>query len=147
MDSGRLRILVVEHDAAFARAVIGMLETAPDTIGGVALASSLDEALARLAETEFEIILLEFFLPDGAGLGNIPVLRERAPLVPVIVLGAAADEAFALEAMHEGAQDYLLKTEMNARWLLRSIRYTRERHAAERALLAAEEKYHSIFNH
>src|SRR5262249_24855752 len=110
-------------------------------------AGSLDEALARLAETEFDILLLEFFLPDGAGLGNLPVLRECAPLTPVIVLGAAAGEAFALPAMHEGAQDYLVKAELNSRWLLRWIRYTLERHVAERALLAAEEKYHSIFNH
>lgn len=138
---------MVEHDETFARAVSGMLEGAPETVGGVAVTGTLATALAHLGEREFDVILLEFFLPDGAGLLNIPVLRERAPHVPVIVFGAVDDEAFALEAVHAGAQDYLVKSQLNARWLLRSIRYTLERHTAEMALVAAEEKYRGIFDH
>ena len=147
MDSGRLKILLVEHDEPFARAVSGMLESAHDTVGSVVVADSLEGAVARLGEAEFDVILLEFFLPDGAGLLNIPVLRERAAHTPVVVFGAVDDEAFALEAVHAGAQDYLVKNQLNTRWLLRSIRYTLERHTAEMALVAAEEKYHGIFDH
>ena len=139
--------MIVEHDEPFARAVSGMLEGAPDTVGCVVVAGSLEAAVDRLVETQFDIILLEFFLPDGAGLLNIPVLREHAPHTPAIVFGAVDDEAFALEAVHAGAQDYLVKSQLNTRWLLRSIRYTRERHTAEMALVAAEEKYRGIFDH
>lgn len=147
MDSERLKVLVIEHDEAFARAVSGMLEGAKETIASVTVAGSLGLAVARLAEESFNVIILEFFLPDGAGLLNIAVLRERAPRVPVIVFGAADDEAFALEAMHAGAQDYLVKSQLNTRWLLRSIRYTLERHEADMAVIAAEEKYRTIFDH
>ncbi len=147
MNPAGLKVLVVEHDAAFASAVSGMLEAAPECIGCAVVVGSLEQAVARLKESGFDIILLEIFLPDGAGLSNIQVLRERAPHVPVIVFGAVDEEAFSLEAVYAGAQDYLVKSQLNARWLLRSIRYTMERHAAEMALVAAEEKYCGIFDH
>ncbi len=142
-----LRILLIEHDEAYARAISGMLDHARETIGGVVAVASLAEAMGCLAEENFGVILLEFFLPDGAGLANIAVLQDAAPHIPVIVLGAADDEAIAVEAVHAGAQDYLVKSQINPNWLLRSIRYTIERHEADLALVRAEERYHSIFDH
>ena len=142
-----LKILLIEHDEAFARAIGGMLDQARETIGGVVTVTSLAEGLARIEQESFGVILLEFFLPDGAGLANIALLQDAAPLVPVIVLGAADDEAIAVEAVHGGAQDYLVKSHINPNWLLRSIRHTIERHESDLALLRAEEKYHGIFDH
>lgn len=142
-----LRVLLIEHDAAFARAVSGMLDQARATVGSVVVAASLTEGIARLAEEAFGVILLEFFLPDGAGLANLAVLQAEAPSVPIIVVGATDDEAIAVEAVHAGAQDYLIKNHINPSWLRRSIHYTIERHEADRSLLAAEEKYHGIFDH
>lgn len=141
------RILLIEHDEAYARAISGMLDHAHDTIGRVVAVASLAEGLKELANECFGVILLEFFLPDGAGLANIAVLQEAAPHIPVIVLGAADDEAIAVEAVHAGAQDYLVKSQINPNWLLRSIRYTIERHEADLALVRAENRYHSIFDH
>ena len=142
-----LRVLLIEHDEAFARAVSGMLDHARETDGSVVVATSLTEGLTRLAQEPFGVILLEFFLPDGAGLANIPVLRATAPQVPIIVVGATDDEDIAVEAVPAGAQDYLVKKHINPSWLRRSIHYTIERHEADRTLLAAEEKYHGIFDH
>jgi len=142
-----LRILLIEHDEAYARAISGMLDHAHDTIGRVVTVPSLAEGLKHIAGENFGVILLEFFLPDGAGLANITILQETAPHIPVIVLGAADDEAIAVEAVHAGAQDYLVKSQTNPNWLLRSIRYTIERHEADLALVRAEERYHSIFDH
>ncbi len=140
-------ILLIEHDEAYARAISGMLDHARETVGGVVVVNSLAEAVVRMAHENFGVILLEFFLPDGAGLANIAVLQEAAPHIPVIVLGSADDEAIAVEAVHAGAQDYLVKSQINSNWLLRSIRYTIERHEADLALVRAEEKYHGIFDH
>lgn len=142
-----LRILLIEHDEAYARAIGGMLDHARDMIGGVATVTSLAEGLQQINQEEFGVILLEFFLPDGAGLANIVLLQETAPHIPLIVLGAADDESIAFEAVHAGAQDYLVKSQINPNWLLRSIRYTIERHEADLALVRAEERYHSIFDH
>ena len=142
-----LRILLIENDEAFARAVGGMLDQAHETLGSVVVTPSLEEGVAWLGREEFGVILLDFFLPDGAGLANISVLQEAAPHIPIIVIGAADEETIAVEAVHAGAQDYLVKQHINPSWLLRSIRYTIERHEAELALIAQEEKYHSIFDH
>lgn len=142
-----LRILLIEHDEAYARAISGMLDHARDTIGGVVTVPCLAEAMGKIAGESFGVILLEFFLPDGAGLANIALLQDAVPHIPVIVLGAADDEAIAVEAVHAGAQDYLVKSQINPTWLLRSIRYTIERHEADLALVRAEDRYHSIFDH
>jgi len=142
-----LRILLIEHDEAYARAISGMLDHAREMIGGVASVTSLTEALQQINQEEFGVILLEFFLPDGAGLANIALLQEVAKHIPIIVLGAADDESIAVEAVHAGAQDYLVKSQINPNWLLRSIRYTIERHEADLALVRAEKRYHSIFDH
>jgi len=142
-----LRVLLIEHDAKFARAVGDMMARAPEGHGQLAVAASLGEAVQMIEREEFGVILLEFFMPDGAGLANIEVLQQAAPQTPIIVLGAADDDTVAVEAVHAGAQEYLIKDQLNPGWLLRSIRYTIERHEAELALLAQEEKYHSIFDH
>jgi PAS domain S-box-containing protein len=63
------------------------------------------------------------------------------------VLSTLDDETVAVKAVHEGAQDYLVKSELDRAMLVRSIRYGLERKRSEMALLQAEEKYRSIFEH
>jgi sigma-B regulation protein RsbU (phosphoserine phosphatase) len=142
-----LRVLLIENDEAFARAVSAMLDQVRETTSSVVTVATLEEGIALISREEFGVILLEFFLPDGAGLANLALLQEATPHTPIIVVGAADDETIAVEAVHAGAQDYLVKGHINPSWLLRSIRYTIERHEAEIALIAQEEKYHSIFDH
>ena len=147
MQSEPLRVLLIEHEEVFARSISGMLEPARETIAAVVTVTSLAEGLASLAADSFGVVILEFFLPDGAGLTDIALLKERAPRVPIIVVGAADEEAIAVESVHAGAQEYLVKSQINPRWLLRSIRYARERYAVELAVVAAEEKYRGVFDH
>jgi sigma-B regulation protein RsbU (phosphoserine phosphatase) len=147
MHQGPLKILLIEDDEAFARALSGMLEHARETIGTVTIALSLEAALEQLSRSPVNVVILEFFLKDGAGLANIAVLKSAAPRVPIIVIGAADDEAIAVEAVHGGAQDYLVKNQLSPPWLLRSIHYAVERHQADMALLDAEEQYRGIFDH
>ena len=139
MEQERLKVLLIEHDASLAGAISSMLEQAPDTVGEVAIVSTLEAGLACLKEANADVVLLEFFLPDGAGLANLPLLRAAAPHVPIVVLGSVDDEAMALESVHAGAQDYLVKNQLDTRWLLRTLRYAIERNQAELALQAAEE--------
>jgi len=147
MQQEQLRVLLIEDDEGFARAVSGMLDQTRETAATVVVAPSLDAGLAQLARSSFDVAILEFFLPDGAGLPNISILRAAAPRVPVMAVGSADDEILAVEAVHAGAQDYLVKSQLSPRWLLRSIRYAIERHQADMALLNAEEQYRGIFDH
>ena len=79
-----LRILFVEHDPATADSVCGLLRQAWETTPEVVLVSTLSEALEQLKQGTFDVILLEFALPDGAGLGHLPLLKSAAPRVPII---------------------------------------------------------------
>jgi sigma-B regulation protein RsbU (phosphoserine phosphatase) len=85
-------------------------------------------------------VLLDLSLPDSKGLETLAAVRACAPLLPIIVLTGAHDEQLAIEALKRGAQDYLLKTEIDGRMLAREIRYAVERNAlrAELRLYAAE---------
>jgi len=147
MQSKPLRVLLIEHDAAAARVVSGLIESAREATATVTVAESLTQGTTLLASGEFDAVVLEFFLPDGAGLANIALLRNVSPRVPIVAIGSEDDEAIAVEAVHAGAQDYLVKGRLNASWLVRSMHYAIERQNADLTLHEAEEKYRGLFNH
>ena len=97
-------------------------------------AARLSTALERLASDSIDIVLLDLTLPDAQGFDTVIQLHERAPHVPLIVLTGLDDEELALKAMQHGAQDYLIKGSVDARLLVRSIRYALERTRTEREL-------------
>jgi sigma-B regulation protein RsbU (phosphoserine phosphatase) len=142
-----LKLLLVEHDPGFARYVGEMLGQARDLSAEMRLAADLSAGLSALQETTFDAVLLDICVSDGAGLGNIPLIKALAPQLPIIVAGDADDEIVAIEAVHAGAQDYLVKSQLTPAWIERSIRYAIERHRMDLALLEAEERYHSVFDH
>jgi len=145
--SERLKVLLIEHDSGFASAVGEMLGRARDLSAEVRSAPNLTAGLSILNSDTFDVAVLDVSVPDGAGLGNVSLLKAEAPQMPIIVAGDLDDETVAVEAVHAGAQDYLVKSQLTTGWLERSIRYAIERHRLDRATLAAEEKYHSVFDH
>ena len=142
-----LKVLLIEHDSGFARYIGEMLGQARDFTANVMSAQDLGKGLAALAGDNFDVVVLDMSVPDGAGLANVPLLRAEAPQLPIIVAGDSDDETVALEAVHAGAHDYLVKGQLTPSWLERSLRYAIERHRMDRVLLEAEEKYHSLFDH
>lgn len=147
MADEKLKVLLIEHDAGFARYTSEMLGQARGLVTEITVAADFKQSLELLAADTFNVVILDLAIPDGAGLMNISALIHAAPLSPVIVVGESEDEAVALEAMHLGADDYLVKSQLTATWLERSLRYTIERHQLDRALLEAERKYHGVFDH
>lgn len=124
-----------------------MIRQADGTRFGVETVARFEAGLSRLKDGDIDLVLLDLSLPDGAGLTNVQLVQAQSPHVPVIVLGQSDDETVALEAVHEGAQDYLVKGQLNPQALSRTIRHAIERERAEAALSATEKKYHSIFEH
>ena len=147
MAQEHLKILLIEHDPGFARIVGDLLGQARELSAEVRSSPDLKEGLSILARDHFDVVMLDVCVPDGAGLANVSLIRAEAPRLPIIVAGDADDETVALEAVHAGAQDYLVKSQLNTGWLERSIRYAIERHRLDMTLLAAEERYHSVFDH
>jgi sigma-B regulation protein RsbU (phosphoserine phosphatase) len=147
MEASVFKILLVEDEGDFAGHVKAMLGEVKGATYELVCADNLKSGLARLAEGGFDLVLVDLSLPDGAGLANIARIQAEAHHVPIIILGQANDETVALEAVHEGAQDYLVKGQLNPQFLGRAIRYAIERQRADAALLEAEEKYRGIFEH
>lgn len=88
---------------------------------------TLKTALACLQKTHFDILLVDLSLPDSQGLDTVKKICEIAPTIPFIVLSGLADEKIATAAVKEGAQDYLLKGNVDSQLLFRSIQYAIER--------------------
>jgi len=147
MPQDRLKVLLIEHDAGFARTVREMIEQARELGAELRSAPDLQVGLSALTEDHFDVVVVDVSVPDGAGLANVSLIKAEAPKLPIIVAGDLDDERVALEAVQAGAQDYLVKSQVTAGWLERSIRYAIERHRMDMALLNAEEKYHSVFDH
>ena len=147
MSQDRLKVLLIEHDPGFTQSVGEMLGQTRDWSAELRSATGLQDGLSAINDNQFDVVLLDLSVPDGAGLGNVSILRASAPQLPIIVAGEADNEAVALEAVHAGAHDYLVKNQLNLGWLERSIRYAIERHRMDRALMLAEQKYHNVFDH
>jgi sigma-B regulation protein RsbU (phosphoserine phosphatase) len=147
MENQSLRILLIEGQPEFARRAGEMLAQAKGAVFEVVSFFNFEEGLARLIDGNFDLALIDLSLPDGAGLANIERAQAEAPRLPIIVLGHVDDEDVAIESAHVGAEDYLVKSQLNPQLLGRAILYAIERHRADAALLAAEEKYRGIFEH
>jgi sigma-B regulation protein RsbU (phosphoserine phosphatase) len=147
MAEERLKILLIEHDPGFTQALGEMLSQARELSAQLSSAPDLHAGFSVLLGNTFDVVVLDVSVPDGAGLANIALLKAQAPQLPIIAAGDADNETVAVEAVQAGAQDYLVKSQLTPGWLERSIRYAIERHRADRTVLAAEEKYHSLFDH
>lgn len=133
------RVLLVEDSVTDAVLAKTYLENA--TTGGpfhLAHATNLDDAILQCAK-RFDVVLLDLGLPDSEGIKGVARLRSVSEAA-IIVLSGLRDEALALEAVREGAQDYLNKEDIDSRLLPRAISYAIERHAMATALELAKEK-------
>lgn len=103
-------------------------------------AAALAEGLTMLAEGAYDVVLLDLTLPDSQGLETFSRVMDAAPLIPVVVLSGLDDETVAIRAVQEGAQDYLVKGNIDARFLARAIQYAIERKRFGEALRIAHDQ-------
>ena len=106
----------------------------------------MSDAEKHLAGSAFDVILLDLGLPDAQGLGAVRRAHSAAPRVPLVVLTGLDDESLAAQALQEGAQDYLIKGQLDARALLRALRYAIERKTTEEALFVEKERAQVTLN-
>jgi diguanylate cyclase (GGDEF)-like protein len=129
-------ILLVEDNLGDARLLREMFDGQGAHFGELTHVDCMNAAEKHLAEHTVDIILLDLGLPDAQGLGAIRRTRAVAPNVPLVVLTGLDDESMAVQALQHGAQDYLIKGQIETRALLRALRYAIERKAMESAALA-----------
>jgi diguanylate cyclase (GGDEF)-like protein/PAS domain S-box-containing protein len=104
------------------------------------------DAERHLAQREVDLILLDLGLPDAEGVTAVRRVRVAAPRVPLVVLTGRDDESLAALALQEGAQDYLIKGQIDSRGLLRALRYAIERKTMEEALFVEKERAQVTLN-
>jgi signal transduction histidine kinase len=126
--SKALQILLVEDNLADARLLREMFSKEKPGSFEFVHFLRMTEALNHLAKSDVDIVLLDMGLPDAHGMDTVRLTHAAAPGVPVIVLTGLDDEAVAAEAMKEGAQDYLIKGQIENRALPRALRHAIERH-------------------
>src|ERR1700723_3418891 len=134
------RLLLVEDNPGDARLLREMLREQATHNTELTHVESMSAAEKHLAEHEFDLILLDLGLPDAEGLAGVRRAHAAAPHIPLVVLTGLDDETLATHAVQEGAQDYLIKNQIDTRGLLRALRYAVERKVLEgqyRGLLEA----------
>jgi|GEM_PF-234331 len=106
----------------------------------------MQEAEEILAKRAVDVILLDLGLPDTEGLEAVQRAHAAAPRIPLVVLTGLDDETVALQALQEGAQDYLVKGQIETPGLLRALRYAMERKGMEEALFVEKERAQVTLN-
>jgi signal transduction histidine kinase len=139
MPASSVNILLIEDNLAEARLLREILKEAKFRQFSLVHVKRLGEALERLKQDYFDVILLDLTLPDSQGLASLARLICHAPSLPIVVLTNTNDDELAIEAVRQGAQDYLVKRQVNVDVLVRSVRYAIERKQALEALRSVNE--------
>ena len=120
---GSVRVLLIEDNPGDARLVREALIDAEHTKFSLTQVSSIATAHTAFDQGSFEIVLLDLGLPDASGIDAVTEVQRLAPRLPILVLTGNDDDEMALQALQAGAQDYLVKDEISAAGLARTIRY------------------------
>ena len=130
MESEKIEVLLIEDNPGDARLIQEMLTEAGEAWFRVEYADRLSRGLEHLKNGGVDVVLLDLSLPDGQGLDAFEKVQAQVPAVPVVVLTGFDDETLAVEAIRHGAQDYLVKGDVDSKVLYRAVRYSVERKRA-----------------
>ncbi len=146
-DTRTLRLLIVEDDPASASLLRELLGTSTNPHFAVRHVTTAAEACAEVDAGDVDMVLLDLGLPDAKDLEALTKLEDCLDEIPVIVLTGRNDETLAKDALHRGAEDYLLKGTLDRGSLLRAIRYAVERHRSVRDLARMKKELESANRH
>ncbi len=122
-----INLILIENSQEDSARLIKFLESSEDIHFQITHLHLLREFEAYPDQTHFEIMLLDLNLPDTRGIETVTVAHIKAPELPIIVLSSEEEESLALNVVQAGAQDYLIKKDLDAHALIRTIRYAMER--------------------
>jgi PAS domain S-box-containing protein len=141
-----LKVLLIEDNPGYAEVIRIMLDNSRDIRFELKSVKRLSEGFDHLSDNGTDLILLDLKLPDSEGIETFDKVCTRAPGVPIIVLTVTDNDMLALEAVQKGAQDYLVKEQVDTKSLVHAIRYAVERKRMERMLLTAAQEWRTTFD-
>ena len=127
MEDKPIRVLLVEDNPGDFRLIQEMFKESKANVE-LKWAEQLSTGLANLKEEMFDGLLVDLGLPDSQGIDTFRKIHDQAPQIPIVVLTGLADDGLAMRAVREGAQDYLVKGQIDSNLLIRAIRYAIERY-------------------
>jgi two-component system cell cycle response regulator len=136
VDDEQFEVLLVEDNPGDARLIRELLNESGERDLNLTHVTSLREAIERLSIDGLvaHAVLLDLGLPDEAGLETLRRLLPAAGRSSVVVMTGVNDEQLGVSALQEGAQDYLVKGQVDGRALRRALRYAIERHGIQAEL-------------
>jgi PAS domain S-box-containing protein len=151
MEIRELRIAVVEDNAHDAFLLKEMLQNSQQNASVPVFFQireffSIRDAEQDFAKNTYDLILLDLFLPDSRGLDTFKLIVKYVYQIPTILLTGLNDDSIAMEAVKLGAQDFLVKGQIDENILLRSINYAMERHKLVRESKENETRLKSIYS-
>jgi len=146
MEQPSLNVLVIEDSTADFRLLKEQLSSQSLVDFRLTHAKTLKEGLALLPTEKIDTVLLDLDLPDSNRVDTLQKVRESNPALAVIVLTGLASEEIGVDALVKGAQDYLVKGQIQPDALVRSIRYAIERKKSEAALMRVRDEWERTFN-
>ena len=147
------KILLLEDNPGDARLIQELLRDGQGRPIEIINTQSLKQTFDRLKETTVDVALVDLSLPDSHGLETFRTLAGQHPSLPQVLLTGLNDQEIAIQAVREGAQDYLVKGEVDGPVLIRAIDYAMERKRIQAELEAVNaqvqksaDDLHSILN-
>lgn len=141
MNAQLLNILLVENNLTEAELLKKFLSETWGTRFEITHIQCLKKTLELLQQKSFDVILLNLSLPDSQGLETIATVRRASSLTPIVVVTGLNDEELAVKAIRQGAQDYLIKGQVDSPVLINALRYAIERSQMSQKLWESEERY------
>ncbi|MBF0227151.1 MAG: response regulator [Desulfobacterales bacterium] len=128
IETKNIELLLIEDNLGDARLIKEMIVEYQIAPINVAHFDRLSKGIDYLNSHRPDIILLDLSLPDSHGLNTLLTLIKHEKRIPIVVLTGLNDQSLALEAVREGAQDYIVKGKIYDDMLIRTINYALERH-------------------
>ena len=140
------RVLYIEDDAAQGTLLKELLKETTLGVCVIDSAGRLSEGMERLKNARYDLILLDLGLPDSQGFETFTRVKAGAGHTPIIVLSGMDDEKVALRALHEGAEDYIVKSRVDYSTMWRTICHAIERGRVQQELVEKHALLHSVMN-
>ncbi len=134
-----MKILAIEDNLADAEILRELLGDQRGSLFEITHAGTLAAAKSLVPGGKIDFILLDLGLPDSQGIETLRAMRSVSSEIPIVVLTGFDDEETGMKALHEGAQDYLVKGQITGPSLSRSIRYANERYRIDQDLIRKNE--------
>ena len=148
-----IRLLIVEDNPVDVLSLKDALKRAKRANFAISHVETLSESKKFLENGDFHAVVLDLGMPDSRGIETFLEVQKSAPHLPIVVVSGLDDESVAIEAVKNGAQDYLIKDKWDGYILSRSINYAIERHRlisewkrSQDSLRQSEERFRAIFD-